>query len=101
MVDLKTWLREQGLSVKDLASVLEVPRTTVEDWVYKGAVPSRGNAEMLDNFIASNCAHHWVIDRANGPMSDGVCQRCGESREFANSAEPTSIWTSSHRAKSQ
>ena len=101
MVDLKTWLREQGLSVKELASVLEVPRTTVEDWVYKGAVPSRGNAEMLDNFIASNCAHHWVIDRANGPMSEGVCQRCGESREFANSAEPTSIWTSSHRAKSQ
>ena len=100
-MDLKTWLREQGLSVKDLASVLEVPRTTVEDWVYKGAVPSRGNAEMLDNFIASNCAHHWVIDRANGPMSEGVCQRCGESREFANSAEPTSIWTSSHRAKSQ
>ena len=100
-MDLKTWLREQGLSVKELASVLEVPRTTVEDWVYKGAVPSRGNAEMLDNFIASNCAHHWVIDRANGPMSEGVCQRCGESREFANSAEPTSIWTSSHRAKSQ
>ena len=100
-MDLKTWLREQGLSVKELASVLEVPRTTVEDWVYKGAVPSRGNAEMLDNFIANNCAHHWVIDRANGPMSEGVCQRCGESREFANSAEPTSIWTSSHRAKSQ
>ena len=100
-MDLKTWLREQGLSVKDLASVLEVPRTTVEDWVYKGAVPSRGNAEMLDIFIANNCAHHWVIDRANGPMSEGVCQRCGESREFANSAEPTSIWTSSHRAKSQ
>jgi len=100
-VDLKTWLREQGLSVKELASVLGVPRTTVEDWVYKGAVPSRGNAEMLNEFIANNCAHHWVIDRANGPMSEGVCQRCGESREFANSAEPTSIWTSSHRAKSQ
>ena len=100
MVYLRTWLREQGLSVKELASVLGVPRTTVEDWVYKGAVPSRGNAEMLNDFIANNCAHHWVIDRANGPMSEGVCQRCGESREFANSAEPTSIWTSSHRAKS-
>ena len=101
MLQLKTWLQEQGLSVKELASVLGVPRTTVEDWVYKGAVPSRGNAEMLNGFIANNCAHHWVIDRANGPMSEGVCQRCGESREFANSAEPTSIWSSSHRAKSQ
>ncbi len=99
MVYLKTWLQEQGLSVKELASVLGVPRTTVEDWVYKGAVPSRGNAEMLDDFIANNCAHHWVIDRANGPVSDGVCQRCGERRQFTNSAEPSSMWTTSHRPK--
>ena len=101
MVDLKTWLREQGLSARELAGLLGVPLPTVEDWVYKGAVPSRGNAERLNDFIANNCAHYWLIDRANGPMSDGVCQRCGERREFTNSAEPTSMWTTSHRPKTQ
>ena len=92
MMDLKSWLGEQGLSASELARLLEVPRTTVQDWVYRGAVPSRGNAERLNNFIAHNCAHHWVIDRANGPTSEGVCQRCGERREFSNSAELTSTW---------
>ena len=99
MVDLKTWLREQGLSARELAGQLGVPLPTVEDWVYKGAVPSRGNAEILDRFISDNCAHHWLIARANGPLSEGVCQRCGESRDFSNSAEPTSMWTISHRPK--
>ena len=100
MVQLKKWLKEQGLSVKELAKQLGAPRTTVEDWVYRGALPSPGNAEKLHNFIASNCSHHWVIARANGPMSEGECQRCGEKRDFTNSAEPTSLWTPSNRAKS-
>ena len=91
--DLKSWLREQGLSARGLARLLEVPRTTVQDWVYRGAVPSRGNAERLNDFITNNCAHHWVIDSPNGPTSEGVCQRCGEKREFTNSAETTSVWT--------
>ena len=33
----------------------------------------------------STCCHHWVIEPANGPISQGVCQRCNESREFKNS----------------
>ena len=92
MMDLKSWLREQGLSARGLARLLEVPRTTVQDWVYRGTVPSAGNAERLTDFIASNCAHHWVIAAPNGPTSEGVCQRCGEKREFTNSAESTSMW---------
>lgn len=101
MVELKTWLQDQGLSVKDLANQLGAPRTTVEDWVYRGAMPSPGNAEKLHEFISSNCAHHWVIARANGPLSEGECQRCGETREFTNSAEPSSLWTTSHKAKTE
>ena len=85
MVDLKTWLREQELSVRELATLLGVPHTTVEDWVYKGAVPKGQNLNTLNNFIAAVCAHHWVIERSNGPLSEGVCQRCGESRDFSNS----------------
>ncbi len=93
MMDLKTWLREQGLSVKELAALLEVPRQTVGDWVYKGAVPKDHNLESLNTFISATCAHHWLIDRPAGPTSEGVCRRCGEKREFANSQALTSVWT--------
>ena len=100
MVDLKTWLREQGLSARELARILEVPPKTVEDWVYEGAVPKAQNLDTLNNFIAAACAHHWVIEPSNGPLSDGVCQRCGESRDFSNSLDsPT--WPRSQRSKEQ
>ena len=100
-MNLRLWLSEQGLSVRELAVQLEVPPKTVEDWVYRGVVPKAQNLEGLSNFISAACAHHWVIDRPNGPMSDGVCQRCGERRRFANSAELASTWTTSHRPKAQ
>ena len=33
----------------------------------------------------TQCAHHWLIETAAGPVSKGVCRLCGEEREFANS----------------
>lgn len=90
MLDLKLWLREQGLSVRELAAHLEAPRKTVEDWVYRGVVPSPANLARLNDFV--NCSHHWVIESANGPLSEGTCQRCGEKREFKNSSESTTQW---------
>lgn len=33
------------------------------------------------------CAHHWVIQPANGPFSSGVCRVCGEARDFKNYIE--------------
>ncbi len=33
------------------------------------------------------CRHHWVIQPADGPVSNGLCQVCGESREFKNYVE--------------
>jgi len=71
MVNLKSWLREQGLSVRELAVQLDLPRKTVEDWVYRGAVASPINMERLNKFMA--CKHYWVIDRPNGRrLSEGV-----------------------------
>jgi hypothetical protein len=32
------------------------------------------------------CQHHWVIETPRGAMSEGRCKRCGEEREFRNSA---------------
>lgn len=39
------------------------------------------------------CVHHWEIETATGPTSEGVCILCGEFREdFRNSIERTT-WT--------
>lgn len=36
------------------------------------------------------CRHHWVIQPAAGPVSDGMCLLCGEVREFKNFIEASS-----------
>ena len=38
----------------------------------------------------STCQHHWVIDRPAGPVSQGVCRLCDETREFQNCVEGSS-----------
>ncbi len=38
------------------------------------------------------CAHHWLIETAAGPVSKGKCQLCGEEREFSNSTDFRSTW---------
>ncbi len=30
------------------------------------------------------CLHHWVIETADGPTSEGVCRKCAEVKTFAN-----------------
>jgi len=31
------------------------------------------------------CRHHWIIESAEGPLSQGVCENCHEVKEFQNS----------------
>lgn len=31
------------------------------------------------------CCHHWIIEPANGPVSQGICLKCQAVREFSNS----------------
>lgn len=33
----------------------------------------------------SACTHHWMIAKATGPVSIGICDICSESKEFGNS----------------
>jgi hypothetical protein len=35
----------------------------------------------------SECEHHWMIGEPNGPVSKGVCKRCGTQKEFRNSVD--------------
>jgi hypothetical protein len=37
------------------------------------------------------CKHHWLIESPHGATSAGRCKRCGEVREFRNSAADT-LW---------
>jgi len=46
--------------------------------------------ERTEVFNAPNvlpCAHYWIIEPANGPVSQGACQACGEVRGFKNFIE--------------
>ena len=52
--------------------------------------PVAENAE-LDQL--ATCCHHWVIQPAVGPVSEGECQNCGEIREFKNSIDYETEWT--------
>ena len=44
------------------------------------------------------CCHHWSIQPATGPVSQGVCQVCGEIREFKNYVE-AATWGDSRLSK--
>ena len=93
MLELKPWLAVNGLTVRDFALGLDVPLKTAQDWVYRGVVPSTENERKLTEYVHTHCAHHWVIAVPNGPISEGVCRRCGHVREFQNSAEYTPMLT--------
>ena len=30
------------------------------------------------------CVHHWEIELADGPTSNGVCKLCGSVKDFEN-----------------
>ena len=44
------------------------------------------------------CVHHWIIESPDGPVSKGLCQKCGEEKEFQNYF-PYSKWESEQRDK--
>ncbi len=50
-----------------------------------------------ENSVAT-CRHHWVIQPADGPVSNGSCQNCGETREFKNYVE-SATWGDSRAAR--
>ena len=52
-------------------------------------------SESLDQETeqANICCHHWIIQPAVGPVSEGSCQNCGEVREFKNSIDYEAEWT--------
>ena len=43
--------------------------------------------EVFDAPYVIPCAHYWIIEPANGPVSQGACQVCGDVRGFKNFIE--------------
>jgi hypothetical protein len=45
----------------------------------------RAETTTLQSDVSSDgCAHHWQIATPNGESSEGVCKRCGATRDFLN-----------------
>lgn len=56
------------------------------------------NDEMAPRETAV-CAHYWVIDSPDGPVSRGVCKHCGAAKEFHNSISSSGIWSSASKSR--
>ena len=48
------------------------------------AIAVEASVESLNIANSPVCAHHWIIESANGPVSQGQCQNCLEVRGFKN-----------------
>ncbi len=46
---------------------------------------NRSELEEKKSAVITACRHYWNIESADGPTSRGVCQVCGEEKEFLNS----------------
>ena len=46
---------------------------------------SKGRVALEKRAVDNGCSHYWTIESPNGPLSLGVCKRCGEIRHFKNS----------------
>jgi|GEM_PF-2348140 hypothetical protein len=53
---------------------------------------TEGNSEVAEfEDLHPECAHQWLIDAPAGPISNGTCRVCKQTREFQNSIQ-TSGW---------
>jgi len=53
--------------------------------------------ERQPEATAPTCQHHWLIESPRGATSTGRCKRCGEEREFRNSASDY-VWEDDSRS---
>lgn len=74
-------LREQGCGILGVGESGRVEKR-LSEYASKGC--DIGAIAALDGGPARERAHWWLIDRAAGPTSLGVCKTCGEERSFDN-----------------
>lgn len=62
--NLKRYLNTKGLTAKDLATVLEIPYTTVANWIQGNSYPRIDKIEMMANYFGISKSY-LVEDPAN------------------------------------
>ncbi len=62
------------IAVREMEQAVEEAEAVVAEAVIESSPVDEGPV----------CAHYWVIEPANGPVSPGQCQNCLEIREFKN-----------------
>lgn len=58
-----------------------------------------GDDASIPSVVKVQCcsgAHHWLIRKPDGPVSEGVCKWCNAHRDFTN--EVSRRYTSQNRA---
>ena len=45
---------------------------------------SWGEDRVAEEPTIPQCLHHWVIETADGPTSEGICRKYAEVKTFAN-----------------
>ncbi len=59
--------------------------------------PVQGTPEGMEK---ETCIHYWIIDPPYGPVSDGVCRKCGDVKQFQNYL-PRSTWDTEQKDESK
>ena len=57
-----------------------------------GVVIAREETMLQQRLPVQTCAHHWMIQPADGPTSLGMCRFCREVRKFKNSIRWNNPW---------
>jgi DNA-binding response OmpR family regulator len=83
--ELVELVKEQETVIKKpYAGNHRVPRATG-----KAFVPKKRMVIENVQLIPGEKAHHWLIDEANGPLSEGICKHCGKTGKFKNWTDST------------
>ena len=64
------------------------------------AITPEPEIEIDSTPSVATCRHYWVIQPADGSVSNGSCQVCGETREFKNYVESATWGDSRTSSKS-
>jgi len=51
---------------------------------------SKVKVTSADTAVQDRCHHYWILEKANGPTSRGICKFCGAEKEFDNRS--SDIW---------
>ncbi len=85
MTSKTLWLRKEKiiLQFKTSGGLIRLKSMAVP----QGAGMVTEDRPIAENLEGSECCHHWVIEATEGPLNEGICQKCGEAKKLTNYIE--------------